>query len=626
VSVALLIAAAPAGAVISGNYGLQRRAAPTINETAPLQYHGGPVLHASDSYAIYWDPTGAYRGDWKRLIDGYFQAVGADSGTLHDVFALNGQYRDSAGQAANQSTFRGAYTDQDPYPVSPAENCTEAAAIACLTDKQIRVELQHVIASGSLPGATGPPVYYVLTPPGVTVCTEGGPSGSCSNPTAGEPANGICGYHAAINPESATPIVYAVQPWVAGDSGEFITSESPILTTTLPTPDVLACQDNRSLEEPNQLAGLNPFGNWAEGLADVIVNDLSVEQNNIVVDPLLNGWYQSSTQAEQGDMCQWVLGPPPAKMPVVPEEDLPANAEILSNQTIDGHSYYLQWAFDSVGLTAGKGRSCWSGVALEAHFTAPNPVNPGDVVGFDATESDVTLDAHTQGLPADEPFVAPQYSWNFGDGTEGSGPAVFHSYPAGGTYKVELTVTDSSANRSTHVEYITVGSGGSGPGTQRGSGSPSPGPSSSPSPGGPPKSVVKPVAVDEVLRGQSLMTLLHDGLAVHYSVGEPVAGRVELLLASSVAHKLGLHGASAVGLAPGSVPQTVIGKAIVVTTKGGHSTVRIKLDKRNAKILTRDAALPARRRLAKLSLMLRLVVRNVSAGSTTVSSLLTLRR
>ena len=600
---------------------MQRRGIPSFDQTKPLQYHQGPVLHSSDSYAIYWDPTGAYRGDWMRLIDEYLQGVGSASGTLSNVFVLNGQYRDGSGPAANQSTFRGPFTAEDPYPET--ENCSEPAALACLTDQQIRTELLKVISSGKLPGATGTPVYYILTPPGVTVCTAA-VSGICSNSTTSKPQNGICGYHSAINPVGPAPIIYAVQPWVAGDSGQFITSETP-LTTSKPTEADIACQDNRELNEPNQLAGENPFGNWAEGLADVIINDLSIEQSNVVTDPLLTGWYQNGTLAEQSDMCQWNFGPPPGKPPTISEEQIPANAQIFSNEAISGHSYYLQWGFDSVGVTAGKGHTCWPGVALEAHYTAPNPVNVGDVVGFDASESDITLNAHTAGLPADEPFVAPIYKWEFGDGTTVTGTntaSEFHSYAQGGTYNVTLTVTDSSGNSNSFTKPITVVGGSSG---SAGPGASAPGIAAPSTPGSSTpgsttkKALPRPVATQTIL-SRSLSRALRSGLVIRYSVNEQVAGHFEVLLASSVAKRIGLHGAPATGLAKGTPPQIVIARAILVTTKGGRNTVRIKFGKQTAAKL---------RKLRKVSLMLRLIVRNASSHSplsTTVLSTVTLSR
>ena len=240
-----LCAAAPAGAVrTSEGFGIQRRREPAREFTSPLQYHGGPVLHYTDAYAIYWDPEGLYEPEWERSIDEYFQQVGSASestGTagLESVFALDGQYTDSTGRAANKSTFRGAYADPDPYPATG--RCTASAEVACITDAQIRTELAHLINTNALPGGSSIPVYYILTPPGVTVCTKasGGECSEPAEPTSTEPAEreaeeqakaheGFCGYHSYIteagNPE---PIIYAVQPWVAGDAGELILSYTP---------------------------------------------------------------------------------------------------------------------------------------------------------------------------------------------------------------------------------------------------------------------------------------------------------------------------------------------------------------------------------------------------------------
>ena len=661
-SSALLLAAAPAGAVIKevevepgkkASFGLQQRTAPKI-QVAPLQYHGGPVLHSSDSYAIYWDPDGIYRGDWQRLIDKYFQNVGAESGSLEDVFSVDTQYNDSTGHASNQSTFRGGYTDEDPYPTT--ENCTaeytgtredgiteESEKLACLTDKQIRTELQHVIGSGKLPGATGPAVYYLLTPPHVIVCTtKTNENCSVSTASTGTQPNGICGYHSVIDPTSASPVIYAVQPWVAGDAGLFIEDEKP-LTTSKATPEALACQANATpLEEPNQLTGLNPFGNYAEGLADVIVNDLSIEQSNIVVDPFFTGWYQNPSlpseheYPEQGDMCQWSFGPPPETPPTPNPE---TNAANLSNQAIGENPYYLQLAFDSVSLTSHDTFECAPGVTLEPHFTAPNPVNAGDVVSFAGTESDITLAATTKGLPSDEPFTATVYKWNFGDGTaEVSGTedaSAFHSYQYGGTYNVTLTVRDAGGNEASFTEPITVngpakpeekgsGEGSSGsetgtgptatPGTSTGSGSGSSSSSGTSSSTGT-TSTTKPPAVGPVASAaavpSSLAKTTKKGLIVSYAVNQQVSGHIEVLIEASIAKRLGLHLPLATGLPAGTPAQVVIGKAILVTTRGGRGAVKIRFGKVTGKRL---------RRLGRVSLMLRVNVRNAAGGTTTVLS------
>jgi hypothetical protein len=618
----LCVTATPAGAFISGEFGVQFRNPPTSPASAPLQYHGGSVVTESNTYTIYWDPSRAYHPDWMKVIDRYFHDVGAASGQLGNIFSLDSQYTGPGGtRASYKSTWRGAYTDEDAYE---ANSCKEPSGEAvCLSNARIRTELKKFIKANNLPTGIND-IYFVLTPPGVTTCTDNGENGNCSDSTAAvsEPPNGICGYHSAIEPKSPSPIVYAVQPWIAGDAGHVL-KELP-LETAQATPEVRACQNGSELVEPNQTSTENHFDGYETGLADVVVNDLSIEQNDILVDPLLNGegWYQNGTAAEQSDVCQGAFSPAPEKLPEPPKT---TNALSLVNQTINGDPYYLQWAFSSVGV-AGRGIVCWEGTELAPHFTATNPVNPRDIVAFDADESSFALDENVTEISPVEPFTAPIYRWNFGDETpEVSGvndASVFHSYQYGGTYDVTLTVTDSGGNEARVTNAIPV-AGPARPGTEGTPGtSPQPGvitgagvPGSSSAP----KPIPGPVATQAVF-SHSLTSVLRKGLIISYSVNEQVAGQFQVLLASSIAKRIGLHGAPATGLPAGTPPQIVIAKAILITTKGGHSTVKILFGPKTAAKL---------RKLHKVSLLLRLVVRNASSHSplsTTVLSTVTLSR
>jgi hypothetical protein len=614
IALAMAIGAAPSGAVISGSYGVQQRR-PASPAVAPLRYHGGPILTSSVTYAIYWDPAGSYHSDWLRLIDGYLQDVGADSGKLSDVFAVDTQYTGPGGARAKyRSTFRGAYTDADKYPGS---GCSELAkAAVCLTDAQVRNELKAFIEANHLPTGVGV-IYFVLTPPNVNVCTGLGGPGNCSdsNAAGGEEPNGFCGYHSAIEPASESPILYAVAPWVAGSAGRVI-KQIP-LQTEGPSAESVACQNGEFLVEANQTGALDESGNYETGLADVIINQLSIEQQDIVVDPLLNAWYQEGTGAEQGDVCQHVFNPAPEALPEIPKS---TKAIPMSDETIAGHSYYMQWAFNSVWVTLGKGISCWQGVALNPHITAPDPVNPGDIVGFDANESDFTLDANLaeRKFPAEEPFTAPLYTWSFGDGAVATteSASAFHSYSTPGRYTVSVTITDSGENVNTFAIPLTVagaasgvngGSGGGGGGGAAGGGAPAAG-------GGGHAGTAAPAAT-ALVASRSLRTALSSGLLVRYSVGERVTGRFEVLLASSVARRLHLRGPGAAGLPAGMPAQTLIGKAVLVTNAGGHSSMRIHLS---------GNAVSHLRRLHQVTLLLRLIVRNTSAQSSTVLTAVTL--
>ena len=49
------------------------------------------------------------------------------------------------------------------------------------------------------------------------------------------------------------------------------------------------------------------------------------------------------------------------------------------------------------------------------------------------------------------------YTWNFGDGSTGSGQVTTHTFAAGGTFAVTLTVTDSTGAAGTSVQGVEVG-------------------------------------------------------------------------------------------------------------------------------------------------------------------------
>ena len=90
-----------------------------------------------------------------------------------------------------------------------------------------------------------------------------------------------------------------------------------------------------------------------------------------------------------------------------------------------------------------------------------------------------------------------------------------------------------------------------------------------------------------------------------------------MLLAASIAKRIGLHGAPATGLAVGTPPQIVIATAVLITTKGGHNTIKIQFGKKTAAKLSK---------LGKVTLTIRLFVRNASHSplTTTVLSTVTL--
>jgi hypothetical protein len=801
-SLALLLGAVPAGAIVetvptgSGpeevEVGLQPpsttlHGGAEINGEEPKKFAnpvGAPVVTTNKTYAIYWDPTDSYHGDWQGVIDTFFQNMGAASGSLASVYAVDAQYTDATNQHADYaSTFQGAYTDTDPYPEGgncsdphPLEGNTypwnEPAAIACITNTQIETELKTFIADHKLPTGLGT-IFYLLTPPGVTVCLDkGGPEGHCSDfhgsltevlkyeeekesyperlekyenenksyperlkkyqenkvkdeenkvsDTETEPTKPVkpvlptappgyvdyeksfCSYHSDINPGNPAnggpgTILYAAVPWIAGgladyhlpfsaqtqaydcQDGGFDPSSKPIeekekaKVHTLKEEEEFEKKTTKEKreqkeaeelglegphqQEPNQVLCPSPDGYCDTGLADLIISQIGAEQQNIVTDPLLNGWQQQTLalRNESTDECRnyfasAVLGGGASANP----ETFAGN---LSNQSFVGGNYYLNDAFNLAALNLPyPGIPCIAGVRLEPKFTAPNPVNSGEIVGFDGMESDITLNEGTTYTGTTPQKTYAKYTWNFGDGTPevtGFAPgaptqnspetslcaepwltpcaaSTFHSYQYGGVYDVTLTALDTGGNKESVSKEITVvgpppPSPPAPPAPPAGGGSAAapaatPGTPGSTSPGTAVKPPLPGPVASAAAVSRSLPKVLKKGLVISYSVNEQVAGQFQVLLASSIAKRIGLHGAAATNMPPGFAPSIVIAKAILITTKGGRNTVKILFGKKTAAKL---------RKLRSVPLTIRLVVRNASSRTpltTTVISTVNLSR
>ncbi|MGA8664402.1 MAG: PKD domain-containing protein, partial [Thermoplasmata archaeon] len=534
--------------------------------------------------------------------------------------------------------------------------------------------------------------------------------------------NSFCSYHAAIG-SGPGAILYAAIPWTAGGDGDYhltyrdetggfacqdggFEPKEPELEAREREPAETAKQQREFYakspsereaaeevleqsaakpvdQEPNQLSGRGPDGSFDTGLADLVINQIAVEQQDIVTDPLLNAW-QDSEHNEVTDECRNFFGAATGS-PSANEKTL---AGTLADQTLGG-SYYLNSAYSLAGvdnlnqverkhsgveypgLPYPAAGPCPLGVVLEPKFTAPNTVKGGEVVGFDGMESDISLNSAISFSAAGKPQPNyATYTWNFGDGAHGDktpevsgyapgakacespwlseGPptsfepagtwvgcaaSVFHSYQYNGTYEVTLTVRDVAGNEATATGSVTVVEGekwpegetkGKGEGEVKGgtttsgttttTGTTPAGTTTTPTtaaktPGPPP--VASATAIPS-----SLAKTTRKGLIVSYLVNQQVAGHFEVLLAASIAHRIGLHLPLATGLPAGTPPQVVVGKAILITTRGGRGAVKIQFGK------TTGARL---RRLHKVSLMLRLNLRNASGGTTTVLSQFTLR-
>ncbi len=407
-------------------------------------------------------------------------------------------------------------------------------------------------------------------------------------------------------------------------------------------------QEPNQASSPSQPSCPNAYdGGCDVGLADIIITQIASEQQDIVTDPLLNAW-QDENHNEVVDECRNLFGLVAGGAVTANEESF---AGTLYNQTFGAGNYYLNDAFNAAALRIYQpSGACIHHANLAPSFTAPTPVDSGETVGFNGLESNVELDAAVD-FPGGgaEKLTYATYTWNFGDGSPtvsgfapGAPPcseatwlspcaaSVFHAYKYGGTYEVTLTVRDVGGNEASVSHQIKVEgppppspeptpspSQAPGGGSDTAPGATSPGastPASSTGAGaktpGPP-----PIASAAAVRS-SLGKATRKGLVVSYSVNQQVDGHLEVLLAASIAHRLGLHPPLATGLPAGTPPQVVVGSAILITTKGGRGAIKIQFGKVTGARL---------RRKGKVTLMLRLNLRNPTGGTTTVLSSFTLR-
>jgi len=242
-----------------------------------LVYHGGSVMHSNRTYAIYWEPSGStVTPSYNQTISTFLADVAADSGKTSNVYYSNSQYTDGGGAAAYASTYGGSVVDTTPFP---ANGCSDPYTSICLSDAQLRSEIDRVVAQNGWPRGLGA-VYFIFTPRGVGSCYA---SSSCA-------FSSYCAYHSGFGSGSSLTL-YANQPY----------------TETVPN----ACGTGKA-----------PSGDQA---ADSTINVVSHEHSEAITDGLGNAWYDRRGY-ENGDKCAWNFGAATGNY----------------NQTINGHHYYLQ--------------------------------------------------------------------------------------------------------------------------------------------------------------------------------------------------------------------------------------------------------------------------------------------
>ncbi len=427
VLVAVLLSCVPAQARIvhlnGQTYGVfSRPTAPVASPlnakgevAVPLTYGGGPVMLQSRFYAIYWGATASFPAGYESTINQYLSDLQADSGRLTNDYSVSTQYCQDSGATGfstcpagaqhitSTNTFVTASSDTDAYPSARNQGC-QGDTNPCISDAQMQTEIQNLIkAHGWETDPASAPVaqYLVFLPPNVDSCMG---VGDCNFGS-----NSFCGYHGQISAVNGTSniAIYSNDPYGPGcDSG-------------------------------NDPSGASTVD--ADGALDTLVHEL----NESSTDPEGGTGWTDTAGMEEGDKCQ--NGPINNDLPL--GGSATATPPTLYNQVINGHQYYTQtlWSNLTEQTPSGAVSGCLQRLGPSPVFLPPTGVAAGKPEVFDASNSYDT--AH--------PITS--YVWSFGDGTPSvSGAQVTHTFAAGGTYGVTLTVSDSSGNASTETVSVAV--------------------------------------------------------------------------------------------------------------------------------------------------------------------------
>ena len=385
-----------------------------------VDYHGGPVLHSSAPYLIFWVPPGfSIPASTQSFMTRYFTDVAHDSGSATNVYGVERQYMDATGFADYQQAFSlPTQVINDTHGFPTTNNCTNVNATyypTCITDAQLQSELSRLIGAAHLPtdGLTGAgelvssaPIYFIVTPANVNICMT---STACADKF-------FCAYHSSYA-SGGSYVLYAAI--------DLLSAENLSL-------DPKGCQQDGNttvVQEPNY-----------DG-ADVAIGYMSHENAETITDPLLNAWWDSSTGNEIGDNCNSAATNAYAFSPTLGST---GGTGTLFDQLINGHPYYTQ--------------SEWSNGAVNCEMApAPATLTPGFNItsGSPAVGSPVSFDPSVGAPPGGYSSV----TWSFGDGATGFAPGTAiatHTYTAAGVYSVTLTAVDTLGNLATATQTVTV--------------------------------------------------------------------------------------------------------------------------------------------------------------------------
>jgi hypothetical protein len=178
--------------------------------SVPVVYHGGEVMRGVTIHTIFWAPKGFHFSGspfdgipgYESMVQQFLADSAHDSTATGNAYSVLTQYPDRSGAGSYALSFNpvtDSIDDADPYPPQ-AKQCPSPAGIAtCVTDLQLRQEIDKVIQSRDPSGRGLHDLWLIFLPPDVDTCVA---IGSCGT-------NVFAGYHSMSN-LGRGPTIYAV--------------------------------------------------------------------------------------------------------------------------------------------------------------------------------------------------------------------------------------------------------------------------------------------------------------------------------------------------------------------------------------------------------------------------------
>jgi PKD repeat protein len=395
--------------------------------------------------------------------------------------------------------------DSHVFPPIDTTNCPDTAATYpnCVTDAQIQTEIARLIKASGLPTGSGAnaPIYFVVTPGNTNVCAD---STDCTD-------NVFCAYHSSFTDGSAN-VLYSPDPLFFNGASS---AQDPKAcqfdnNTAVQEPNgdpadvalkYTSHEFNETITDPFPATGWISAAGQEDGDECNFYNSTSDPNNDgnpdaflptlggsasagTLYDQAINGhhYYTQSEWSNQGLNCRMnptpsaltaAFTPPSTAKPGTAASFKPTGSSAAAGYSSttwswgDGtassfkraapatisHTFAARGLYtvtltlvDKYGNLQTSSHQVQVGTSPTAAFTfsPPSPL-VGTPVSFDGSTS------------TDPGGTISGYSWDFGDGSTGTGKTTSHAYSTAGTYTVKLTVSDGSlTNSTTHMITVAV--------------------------------------------------------------------------------------------------------------------------------------------------------------------------